>query len=185
MSYHELLEYTIPKEWKEKMDKSFIKQMMYELHIIFGLNLDTPYLEYSVLTNSGTGGWYEAFANTCRKTNNKKLLKYYNSLAWYESDLFDGEVEKLFINYGLIIDGDMGDIIVEKTCFSQDEIGGCFFCGHWFPKEFITTDEDGDPICLHCLEQEKSENKNANNYYQESCKKNEEVLNKDIEDRRI
>lgn len=174
MSYYELL-YKIPTEWKEKMNKNFIKQMMYELHIISGLDLDTPYLD-SVITNSGTGGWYEAFANTCRKTNNKELLKYYNSLPWYESDLFDGEVEDLFLNYRFIINGDMGDIIVEKTCFSQDEIGGCLSCGHWFPKEFITT--DGDPICLHCLEQKKSENKHANSYYQESIKKNEEFLKK-------
>lgn len=176
--YDSLFEYRIPKALKKKINKNFIRQMMYELHMIFGLNLDTPYLEYSALTNSGTGGWYESFANTCRKTNNKELLEYYNSLPWYESDLFDDEVEQLFIKYKFIINGDMSDVIVEKTCFSKDEIAGCYTCGHWFPKEFITTDGDGDPVCLHCLEQEKSENKHANNYYQESCKKNKKYLEK-------
>ena len=174
--YDDFLEYTIPKEWKEKMDENFIKQMMYELHVISGLNLDTPYLEDSIITDSGTAGWVTAFGNTCIKTNNHDLYEYYRTLPWYKSDLFDGEVEQLFIDYKFIIDGDMGDIIVEKTCFEHEDIGGCSWCGHWFPKEYITTDEFGDPVCLHCLENEKSENENANNYYQESLKRIDEIF---------
>ena len=30
---------------------------------------------------------------TCQKLNMCWLLDYYNSLEWYESDLFDGEME--------------------------------------------------------------------------------------------
>ena len=51
----------------------------------------------------GTGGWAEAFKQTCKKLSMLWLWDYYRSLEWYDSDLFDGEIadgiiEKFFRN---------------------------------------------------------------------------------------
>ena len=43
---------------------------------------------------SSTAGWMRAFKATCRKLEMDWLLKYYNALPWYESDVFDGIIEQ-------------------------------------------------------------------------------------------
>ena len=65
------------------------------------LNEDGSYIiedEYYDL-NSSTGGWYEAFNATCNKLNMKWLLEYWNTLEWYDSDIFDGIIEDRVVNY--------------------------------------------------------------------------------------
>ena len=43
---------------------------------------------------SGTVGWVQAFRATCQKLEMEWLLKYYEDLPWYDSDVFDGIVEQ-------------------------------------------------------------------------------------------
>ena len=35
---------------------------------------------------------------TCRKLDMEWLLDYYDSLPWYDSDMFDGEIENMVIS---------------------------------------------------------------------------------------
>ena len=43
---------------------------------------------------SSTSGWVQAFKATCRKLEMEWLLKYYEALSWYDSDVFDGIIEQ-------------------------------------------------------------------------------------------
>lgn len=47
--------------------------------------------------DTGTGGWYEALKMTCMKLDMCWLLDYWNSLEWYDSDIFDGIIEDRII----------------------------------------------------------------------------------------
>ena len=103
------IEYEIPKEIKEKIPDYFYYAMAGELVSVFG-----PYIlqhppagyydeendewvedgeeDYYDLDTS-TGGWCEAFYATCKKLDMQWLYDYWRTLAWYDSDIFDGEIE--------------------------------------------------------------------------------------------
>lgn len=36
--------------------------------------------------------WYETFEEICDQTNNKELFEFYDSLPFYEADIFDKEL---------------------------------------------------------------------------------------------
>lgn len=104
------VEYTIPLEIKEKIPVYFYQCLAGNLFAIGGMDSSNfmffdkensfPYEDkiYQDL-NSGTGWWYEAFKATCIMLDMKWLFKYYCSLEWYDSDLFDWEVEKGINDY--------------------------------------------------------------------------------------
>ena len=43
---------------------------------------------------SSTAGWVQAMRATCRKLDMEWLLEYYETLPWYDSDVFDGILEQ-------------------------------------------------------------------------------------------
>lgn len=48
--------------------------------------------EYGDL-DSSTYGWTRALQQACDKLDLGWIMDYYNSLEWYDSDIFDGEIE--------------------------------------------------------------------------------------------
>lgn len=90
------VEYKIPEEIKSRIPDYFYYAMAGELVSIFG-----PYIlkkfESQYDLDSGTGGWYEAFAMTCRKLNMAWLVEYWGNLPSYDSDIFDGLIEQEII----------------------------------------------------------------------------------------
>ena len=126
------IEYTIPKEIKNRIPDYFYYAMAGELVSVFGPYIleeqdyleyddegnvieplsDTPCTYYNL--NSSTGGWIEAFKETCRKLDMMWLVDYWRTLEWYDSDLFDGEIE---------------DEIVERFCKKDhfQESGNCYY----------------------------------------------------------
>lgn len=93
--------YHIPEDIKKKIPKYFYQAFFGELVSVFGYQCLVPLFEYGsyreqiedFLTNDGgTGGWYEAFWQTCMKLDLEWLMDYYKSLSWYDSGLFDSEI---------------------------------------------------------------------------------------------
>lgn len=91
------VEYSIPKDIKDNIPDYFYYAMAGELVSIFGLHIlqkqsykEDEWYDLETITN----GWYEAFKAACRKLDMDWLLEYRNQLEWYDSDIFDGEIEK-------------------------------------------------------------------------------------------
>ena len=92
------VEYTIPKEISDRIPDYFYTALAGELFSVFGWERakDAFYSEEddSVCDlDSSTGGWAEAFYATCTKLDMQWLAEYYNTLEWYDSDIFDGIIE--------------------------------------------------------------------------------------------
>ena len=51
-----------------------------------------------IVYHSGTNGWNLALKTTCDKLDMDWLYIYYDHLSWWESDMFDGELENLFVS---------------------------------------------------------------------------------------
>lgn len=95
-----LIEYKIPDNIKAAIPQCFPIAFAGELCSIFGptvLAKDEDGV-YGLSYASGTAGWVEAFKAACRKLNLSWLLDYYHGLAWYNSDLFDSEMEDKIIS---------------------------------------------------------------------------------------
>ena len=91
-------DYKIPEEIANRIPAYFYYAMAGELLSIYGLQLfelrkededDEGYYDL----DSSTYGWNEAFKATCRKLDMWWLVEYYDTLDWYDGDLFDGEIE--------------------------------------------------------------------------------------------
>lgn len=106
------VEYAIPEDIRSRIPDYFYYAMAGELVSIFGPQIlqkkigpeeyDGSGKEIGSLTSedrsyydldSSTGGWVEAFKTTCRKLHMMWLVDYWKTLEWYDSDIFDGEIE--------------------------------------------------------------------------------------------
>ena len=87
------VEYSIPEEIKKKIPEEFYYAMGGELCAIGGPKIFEKFEEDYYDLNSSTAGWVEAFKETCRKLDMKWLVDYWYTLEWYDSDIFDGEIE--------------------------------------------------------------------------------------------
>lgn len=86
-------EYKLPNEIDSKIPEAFYYALAGKLFAVFGpVILDDHDGEYYDF-DSGTAGWYEAFAATCRELHLDWFLDYYNSLDWIMSDQLDGIIE--------------------------------------------------------------------------------------------
>lgn len=84
--------FKIPPEIEVKIPSYFIAAFTGELVSVFGgyiIERD-KYDDYTLLWVTSTGGWNDAMRMTCRKLNVQWLYDYYNSLEWFDSDIFDG-----------------------------------------------------------------------------------------------
>ena len=94
------IEYNIPDEIKSRIPQYFYSAFAGELCSVFGCTVfekNEPGF-YSLVYISGTAGWSEALKMTCRKLDVEWLFDYYDSLPWYDSDMFGGEIEDMVIS---------------------------------------------------------------------------------------
>ena len=89
-----MFDYTIPDEIKSRIPEYFYYALGGEYVSIMGAYAlirdedGLSYLDYS----AGTAGYIEAFRMTCKKLDMNWLFEYRDSLPWYQSDIFDGEI---------------------------------------------------------------------------------------------
>ncbi|WP_273854008.1 hypothetical protein [Guptibacillus spartinae] len=106
------VDYHIPEEIKSKFTKEILSDFRKEVIRTFQKNDikrgDKPnnYEEFSYhawwLYMEGTSGYCEAFRKIMLKHNLREIVDYYDSLPYYDSDLFDHEFGDLLIQYGLV-----------------------------------------------------------------------------------
>lgn len=167
------VEYNMPEEIKVMVTKEFLTEFRNQIfRIEKGIGLNT-FLEDGMWNIEGTSGWDTAFGIACLNTKNEKLLNYYDSLPWYDSDLFDGIITDMMVENHLIL-GTMSDFIKEKLELNEDEYAFCGTCGNWYPKELLDkTDEDDESyymyICKSCKDH-KPEQTNSSEYYRTGLK---------------
>ena len=100
------IEYQIPDEVKSRIPQHFYSALAGELCSVFGCMIfgkDASGV-YGIAYISSTAGWMEALKMTCEKLDMAWLLDYYNSLPWYDSDMFDGEIEYKIISEFIEVD---------------------------------------------------------------------------------
>jgi len=100
------IEYSIPEEYKAMITKSFLQTLRYGLqkHLgkgTYGSNLGYNDEETWVYA-SGSYGWQMAFTEAAKLHKLDELLSYYDSLDWYDSDRFDGDIIDLAVFYNVI-----------------------------------------------------------------------------------
>ena len=92
------IRYTIPEEICSRIPDYFYAAFAGELFSVFGweqakwMFYPEDRRDYTDL-DSSSAGWVEAFKATCRKLDMSWLIDYYNTLPWYDSDVFDGIIE--------------------------------------------------------------------------------------------
>lgn len=100
------IEYTIPNYYKQMITKSFLQTLKYELKIVFSKNLVIEDFlfnnEEDWINLSSTGGWGTAFRDAAKLHKLEDLVLYYNSLPWYDSDMFDSDIIDLALLYNVI-----------------------------------------------------------------------------------
>ena len=88
------VEYSIPDDIKSRIPDYFYYAMAGELVSVFGpdvLKYEEEIDDYYLF--SSTTGWGLAFKMTCKKLDMDWLWEYWRTLEWYDSDIFDGEIE--------------------------------------------------------------------------------------------
>lgn len=113
------IEYQIPIEFKNKFTKEIMKDFRKLVIDTFKQNdinqgrLPVDYENETYyswwLFMEGTGGFYESFEYICNKYNLQEILEYYQTLPWYDSDLFDSEFGDLLVSYKLVDLGNPDD----------------------------------------------------------------------------
>lgn len=175
-------EYVIPENIKLLITHDFLKELRNQLIRIHEYwSIDT-FAEEGISTNTGTGGWFAAFGKACILTNSDELFKYYRTLPWYDSDLFDGEITDLLIENHLILD-DLEKVLKEQLGLDYEDIKCCCDCGRLYTKEMVielsdeeSEEEIGKYRCLHCVDLKHTEdgNKNSTQYYRDCLKEIDE-----------
>ena len=93
------VEYEIPREIKDRIPPYFYIALAGELFSIYGWERSKDMFyprkkqSYTDLASS-TAGWVAALRATCRKMEMDWLISYYDTLPWYDSDVFDGILEQ-------------------------------------------------------------------------------------------
>lgn len=167
------IEYQMPDNIKEIITYNFLKELrnqLFRIHEYY--SLDT-FAEYGIPLNTSTGGWHAAFGKACIITNSKELYKYWQTLAWYDSDIFDGELAEMLIENHLIL-GDISKVIEQQLGIKEDKLRCCCDCGKLYTFDMVielsekeAEDEISSYRCLCCndIKETKDGNKNATDYY--------------------
>ena len=85
------VEYHIPAYIKSAIPEDFYFVFLGFVFGILGMPDKNELGEYLCYMD-GTAGWYKAFTKTCALFDIPWLKEYYDSLEWYDSDWFDGEI---------------------------------------------------------------------------------------------
>lgn len=70
----------------QALKNKFLKALFFELQIVFK---DLKPEDDDIPLISGSFGWKRAFYETCKKNKMLDVLKWYESLPWYDSDEVD------------------------------------------------------------------------------------------------
>jgi len=144
-------EYSIPQEWKDIIDLNFLKQFREELFKLKYISLGSFYQD---TTNyyGGTSGWDVALKLTCINTNKVNLYKYYRTLPWYDSDLFDYDLSEMLMESNIIMKGSFVYVISEKLNIKEEDIMQCGKCGIYDYKHNMVEDKEIEDLfsCMHC-----------------------------------
>lgn len=178
------IEYTMPSNIKSMLTLDFCVQFLKELHMIFGVGVADTDMDYFVY-QGGTGGWVEAFDSACRKLKYDDLCRYYHSLPWYDSDIFDGEMEDVLVEHKLIVGGFLSDEIARQNNMSSNDVACCDKCGRYFNVKDLIKSEidlgDGEPyiemVCKSC-----SDGKDVSELHLDTNRTITGVLNRSISD---
>jgi hypothetical protein len=170
------IEYTMPENIRQLIDKDFCVQLREELYKIFNLSLN-DFVNETVLYYGGTAGWNTAFALACINTNKDELYNYYKTLPYYDSDFFDGDLQDLMVNYKVILKGSIEELLVNELGLNYEDFSSCIMCGKNYLKKDMTEDKEFSDylICNKCKEDKENKDNpeytpNANNYYKEGLK---------------
>lgn len=179
------IEYRIPDNIKNLITDDFLKEFRNQLFRIHDCySLDT-FAEDGIPINTSTAGWYAAFGKACLLTGKEKLLDYWRTLQWYDSDIFDGELADILIDRGIIL-GSLSDIIEKQLGVNPDDLRCCNDCGKLYTKDMILeiTDISEDELvslyrCFFCqdLKETKDNNTHATDYYKNILKELDEYNN--------
>lgn len=154
--------YTMPKPIKDMITSEFCEIFALELHLQFGVGL--THFSYSELNAiESTIGWHNALIKACQKTNSPELLKYYDALEWYDSDMFDGLLMNIMVEHKLFMPMNETEEIMRQTGLELSDISFCPQCQNYFQKrdmssvsvELIPFDDDDDEpftvqVCHNC-----------------------------------
>ena len=98
-------DYRMPEEIRREFTREMMSCFLEKLVDIFDYMPSKPtYYDYIVYVESNAG-WYEAFKKMCISYGLEDILSYYDHLEWYDSDMFDGELSDLLLEYELIEEG--------------------------------------------------------------------------------
>lgn len=167
------VEYSIPENIKEMITDDFLREFRNQLFRINGCYHLGTFADEGIPLNTSTSGWYAAFGKACLIMGKTDLFDYWNSLEWYDSDIFDGELADMLVDRKLILP-DLDEILKEKLGINPEDIVCCSECGGYFTKDMVVEmgkehefyDVDYTQyICHHCNDALKGENKNATEYY--------------------
>lgn len=100
------LQYELPDKYRKLLTKEFLERFYNALCSLF------QYVESNTLAWNyceGTFGWYDSLRNTIESVADNKeeyseMLKYYDDLPWYDSDMFDSELTAAAVKAGIITD---------------------------------------------------------------------------------
>lgn len=172
------MKYKIPEHIMNIITYDFLKEFRNQLFRIHEhYSLDT-FADFGIPTNTSTGGWYAALGKACLLTHKEELFDYWRSLAWYDSDIFDGELAEMLIQNKLILD-DSYKIIGQQLNIDPNEIVCCNDCGKFYTKDMVVKidNEDEDYLislyrCFYCqdLKESADGNKHSTEYYRSVLK---------------
>ena len=100
-------DYRMPEGIKREFTKGMMSCFLEELIDIFDRIPNTPTYYDDIVYIESTAGWYEAFKKMCISYGLEDILSYYDHLEWYDSDMFDGEISDLLLEYRLIEEGEV------------------------------------------------------------------------------
>lgn len=100
-------DYRMPEEIRKEFTREMMSCFLEELIDTFDYMPSKPtYYDHIVYIES-TYGWHKAFKKMCISYGLEDIYSYYNYLEWYDSDMFDGELSDLLLEYGLIEEGEV------------------------------------------------------------------------------
>ncbi|MGL5329953.1 MAG: hypothetical protein ACRDD7_11840 [Peptostreptococcaceae bacterium] len=115
--------YKIPSRISRLMTKEFLHIFKSKLDEVFQLEPDaTAWSCYYHLES--TGGWYDAFNYACDNHPSPHLgvgiKRYYNTLDWYDGDIFDDELAELMVKKGVIKKGEIPDYGFDDMSYLEE-----------------------------------------------------------------
>ena len=145
------IKYTIPTNIRAMITSEFCTQFLKELHCVFGVSVKDSEMDCFVY-QGGTGGWTVAWDTACRKLGLDELCKYYHALPWYDSDIFDGEIEDILVEQKLVLGGFVDDEIARQNGLSAEDVRCCDRCGKYYhiddiEKKLIRYEADEEIGC--------------------------------------